>query len=132
MNNRWIYGVELVVFGLIALRGGWVAWRSQAWWARTLGALALLSAGMSTVLLVLFVLNQEIPPLYHASPLVGTLLVIVHQAARVMQTAPGWGSGLLVGIYGAMAFVLPRRVPRRRPDEERDENDIGTDEDEAS
>lgn len=117
MNNRWIYGVELVVFGLIALRGGWVAVRGQAWWARLLGALALLAGAVSAVLLALFALNVPIAPLLHSSALIGTLLVVLHQTLRVAHTLPGW-SAILVGVYGALAFIMPRRRPKPKPPEE--------------
>ena len=123
MNNRWIYGVALVAFGIIALRGGLVAVRGRAWWARLLGALALLMAVAMCGLLVLFVLNRPIPPLAHASALVGLLAVVAHQAARVAQTAPG-ASYVLVGIYGALAFLMPRRRSKPKPPEP-DENDTG-------
>jgi len=119
VNNRWIYGLELLVFGTITLRGGWVAFRAQAAWARTLGVLALLAAAISAALLVGFVLNVPIPPILHASPLVGALLVVAHQTARVSQTAPGL-SALLLGLYGALSFILPRRPPRRPPAEDED------------
>ncbi len=117
MNNRWIYGLELLVFGTITLRGGWVAFQSRALWARVLGALALLAAAVTAALLVGFVLNVPIPPILHSSALVGALLVVAHQTARVSQTAPGL-SALLLGLYGALAFILPRRRPRRPPEDE--------------
>ena len=119
MNNRWIYGLELLVFGTITLRGGWVAFRAQAAWARILGVLALLAAAISAALLVGFVLNVPIPPILHSSALVGALLVVAHQTARVSQTAPGL-SALLLGLYGALSFILPRRPPRRPPGEDED------------
>ncbi len=124
MNNRWIYGIELLVFGTITLRGGLVAFRSQAVWARALGALALAAAAVTAALLVGFVLNVPIPPLLHSSALVGALLVVAHQTARVSQTAPGL-SALLVGGYGALSFILPRRPPKPPPpvDEDLDEDD---------
>lgn len=124
MNNRWIYGIELLVFGIITFRGGLVAFRAQATWARVLGVLALLAAAVTAVLLVGFVLNVPIPPLLHSSALVGALLVVAHQTARVSQTAPGL-SALLLGLYGALSFILPRRPPRRPPadDETFDEDD---------
>jgi hypothetical protein len=114
MNNRWIYGLELLVFGAIAMRGGWVAFRAQAVWARTLGVLALLAAAVTGALLVTFALNVAIPPVLHSSALVGALLVVAHQTLRVAQTVPGNGA-LLIGLYGALAFVLPRSAPPPRP-----------------
>jgi len=124
VNNRWIYGLELLVFGTITLRGGWMAFRSQATWARILGGLALLAAAVTGVLLVGFVLNVPIPPILHSSALVGALLVVAHQTARVSQTAPGI-SALLLGVYGALSFILPRRPPKPPPheDEDLDEDD---------
>ncbi len=124
MNNRWIYGIELLVFGTITLRGGLVAFRSHAVWARALGALALAAAAVTAALLVGFVLNVPIPPLLHSSALVGALLVVAHQTARVSQTAPGL-SALLLGVYGALSFILPRRPPKPPPreDEDFDEDD---------
>jgi hypothetical protein len=113
VNNRWVYGLELLVFGVIAARGGWFAFRAHAVWARGLGVLALLAAAVSGVLLVAFALNVPIPPLLHSAALVGALLVVAHQAARASQTVPG-ASAILLGIYGALAFVLPRRR-RGRP-----------------
>ena len=126
MNNRWIYGVELVVFGLIALRGGWVAVRGQAWWAKLLGALALLAGTVSAVLLTLFALNVPIAPLLHSSALIGTLLVVLHQTLRVAHTLPGW-TAVLVGVYGAFAFIIPRRRPKPKPPDEVEEPDDGED-----
>lgn len=119
MNNRWIYGLELLVFGTISLRGGWMAFRSQAVWARVLGGLALLAAAVTAALLVGFVLNVPIPPILHSSALIGALLVVAHQTARVSQTVPGL-SALLLGLYGALAFILPRRPSRRPPKETED------------
>jgi len=131
VNNRWIYGVALVAFGIIALRGGLVAVQGRAWWARLLGALALLMALATGALLVLFVLNQPIPPLAHASALVGLLAVIAHQAARVAQTSPGT-SYVLVGIYAALAFLMPRRRTKPKPPgaTDRDDDDAPPDEEE--
>jgi hypothetical protein len=117
VNNRWIYGLELLVFGIISLRGGWMAVRAQALWSRLLGALALIAAAVTGALLVAFVLNVAIPPILHSSALVGALLVVAHQTARVSQTAPGL-SALLLGLYGALAFILPRRRPKRPPEPE--------------
>jgi len=127
MNNRWIYGLELVVFGVIALRGGLVAFRSQARWARLLGALALLATLVTAALLLAFVLNVPIPPLLHSSALIGALIVVVHQTVRVAHTVPGW-SALLVGLYGALAFVVPGRRPPPRPPADEDESDETDDE----
>jgi hypothetical protein len=126
MNNRWMYGVALVAFGIIALRGGLVAVQGRAWWARSLGALALLMALVTGGLLVLFLLNKPIPPLAHASALVGALAVVVHQAARVAQASPG-ASYMLVGIYGALAFLMPRRRAPRPPPVAPDDADDGDD-----
>jgi len=125
VNNRWIYGLELVVFGVITVRGGWIAFRAQAAWARVLGALALLAGAVTAALLVAFALNVPIPPILHSSALVGALLVVAHQTARVSQTVPG-ASALLLGLYGALAFAIPRRRPRRPP---KPEVDLDADED---
>jgi len=122
MNNRWIYGLELLVFGVIALRGGLVAFRAQARWARVLGALALLAALVTGGVLAAFALNVPIPPLFHSSALIGALIVVVHQTVRVAHSVPGW-SALLVGLYGALAFVVPRRRPPPRPPSDEDEPD---------
>jgi len=122
MNNRWIYCLELLVFGAIALRGGGAAFRAQAVWARALGALALLAAAVTGALLVAFALNVAIPPVLHSSALVGALLVVAHQTLRVAQTVPGIGA-LLLGLYGALAFVLPRSAPPPRPPVEEEDPD---------
>ncbi len=127
MNNRWIYGLELLVFGAITLRGGWFAFRAPALWARVLGGLALLAGAVTAAVFGAFVLNVPIPPLLHSSALVGALLVIAHQTARVSQTVPGL-SAVLLGVYGALSFVIPRQ-PRRAPpvdedaDADEDEDD---------
>ena len=127
MNNRWIYGLELLVFGVIALRGGLVAFRARARWARVLGALALLAALVTGGVLVAFALNVPIPPLFHSSALIGALVVVVHQTVRVAQSVPGW-SALFVGLCGALAFVVPRRRPPPRPPADEDEPDETDDE----
>jgi len=107
MTNRWIYGVELLVFGWIALRGGLDAVRSRAPLARLAGLLALAAAGLTALVFVGFLLDWRVPPLIHFTPLVGVLLVVIHRTIRVSRVQPGWAAPF-VGVYATLALLVPR------------------------
>jgi len=128
MNNRWIYGLELAVFGLIAWRGGLGAWRRRLPAARALGAMALLAAVATVALLVAFALNRPVPPLLHFTPIAGVLLVVASETGRAARFKPGW-TAPLVGVYATLALLLPRPAPRAEepdaatPSDDRDWDD---------
>jgi len=117
MNNRWIYGLELVVFGWIAARGGWLAVRGLTPLGRVAGALALVFAAATAVLLGCFVLNRPIRPLWHFTPFVGVALVFLAETARAARTVPGW-TAPFVGLYSTLGLVAARP---RRPSEKEEE-----------
>ena len=110
MNNRWIYGLELVVFGWISARGGWFAVRSLTLFGRVAGVLALATAVATAVLFGAFVLNRPIRPLLHLTPFVGVGLVFLHESMRAARTVPGW-TAPFVGLYSTLAMVVARRTP---------------------
>ena len=119
MNNRWIYGLELIVFGWISARGGWIAVRGLMPLGRVLGALALVFAAATTALFGLFVLNRPIRPLLHVTPFIGVGLVFVVEAVRAARTVPGW-TAPFVGLYATLALVVARPT---RPVEHLSEDD---------
>lgn len=114
MNNRWIYGLELVVFGWISARGGWLAVRSLTPLGRIAGALALAFAAATAVLFGCFVLNRPIRPLLHFTPFVGVALVFLAETARAARTVPGW-TAPFVGLYSTLGMVAAR--PRHATEE---------------
>ena len=125
MNNRWIYGLELAVFGWIAARGGWFALRSLTPLGRIAGALALVFAAATAALLGAFALNRPIPPLLHVTPFVGVGLVLLHESFRAARTVPGW-TAPFVGLYSTLAMVVARPRPtasRAAPESEPSEDD---------
>lgn len=110
MNNRWIYGLELVVFGWISARGGWFAVRSLTPFGRVAGALALAFAVATAALFGAFVANRPIRPLLHLTPFVGVGLVFLHETIRAARTVPGW-TAPFVGLYSTLAMAVARRTP---------------------
>ncbi|HMA43867.1 MAG TPA: hypothetical protein VKO86_07615 [Gemmatimonadales bacterium] len=110
MNNRWIYGLELAVFGWIAARGGWLAVRSLTPLGRIAGALALAFAAATALLLGAFVMNRPIRPLLHLTPFFGVGLVFLYETIRAARTVPGW-TAPFAGLYSTLAMVLARRRP---------------------
>lgn len=110
MNNRWIYGLELAVFGWIAARGGWLAVRSLTPLGRIAGALALVFAAATALLLGAFVMNRPIRPLLHLTPFVGVGLVFLYETIRAARTVPGW-TAPFAGLYSTLALVVARRRP---------------------
>lgn len=123
MNNRWIYGLELAVFGWIAARGGWLAVRSLTPLGRIAGALALVFAAATALLLGAFVMNRPIRPLLHLTPFVGVGLVFLYETIRAARTVPGW-TAPFAGLYSTLALVVARRRPTTsRPATEASETD---------
>jgi hypothetical protein len=122
MNNRWIYGLELVVFGWISARGGWLAVRGLTPLGRVAGALALVSAAATVALFGLFVLNRPIRPLLHFTPFIGVALVLLGETARAARTVPGW-TAPFVGLYSTLSLVVARskREMNRPGDEDTEE-----------
>lgn len=110
MNNRWIYGLELVVFGWISARGGWFAVRSLTPFGRVAGGLALAFAVATAALFGAFVLNRPIRPLLHLTPFVGVGLVFLQETIRAARTVPGW-TAPFVGLYSTLAMAVARRTP---------------------
>ena len=110
MNNRWIYGLELVVFGWISARGGWVAVRGGTPLGRVVGALALVFAVATGGLLGAFLLNWPIRPLLHFTPFVGVALVFLHETVRAARIVPGW-TAPFVGLYATLGMLIARRPP---------------------
>lgn len=126
MNNRWIYGLELVVFGWISARGGWFAVRSLAPFGRIVGALALAFAAATAALFGAFVLNRPIRPLLHLTPFIGAGLVFLHETIRAARTVPGW-TAPFVGLYATLGLVgarrsAPRAASRPDPDDVEEED----------
>jgi hypothetical protein len=118
MNNRWIYGLELIVFGWISARGGWIAVRGLTPLGRVMGALALVFAAATATLFGLFVLNRPIRPLLHFTPLIGVALVFLVETARAARTVPGW-TAPFVGLYATLSLVVARRKREvQRPGED--------------
>ena len=113
MNNRWIYGLELVVFGWISARGGWYALRGLTALGRITGALALAFAAGTAILLGAFIVNQPIRPLLHLTPFLGVALVLLNETIRAARAVPGW-SAPFVGLYSTLAMAVARR-PTARP-----------------
>lgn len=107
MNNRWIYGLELIIFGWIAARGGWIAVRGLSPIGRVTGALALVFAAATATLFGLFVLNRPIRPLLHATPFIGVALVFVGEYLRAARTVPGW-TAPFVGLYSTLSLIVAR------------------------
>jgi hypothetical protein len=107
MNNRWIYGLELIVFGWIAARGGWIAVRGLSLLGRVTGVLALMFAAASAMLFGLFVLNRPIRPLLHVTPFIGVALVFVGEYARAARTVPGW-TAPFVGLYSTLSLIVAK------------------------
>jgi hypothetical protein len=110
MNNRWIYGVELAVFGWISARGGWYALRGLTALGRITGALALTFAAGTAILLGAFILNRPIRPLLHLTPFIGVALVLLNETIRAARTVPGW-SAPFVGLYSTLAMAVAHRRP---------------------
>lgn len=108
MNNRWIYGLELVVFGWISARGGWYAIRGLTALGRITGALALAFAAGTAILLGAFIVNQPIRPLLHLTPFIGVALVLLNETTRAARAVPGW-SAPFVGLYSTLAMAVARR-----------------------
>jgi hypothetical protein len=123
MNNRWIYGLELVVFGWISARGGWLAVRGLTPLGRFAGALALVCAAATAALLAAFVLNRPIRPLLHLTPFIGVALVLLSETIRAARTVPGW-TAPFVGLYSTLGLLGARRsMPRATIKPEPDETD---------
>lgn len=122
MNNRWIYGLELVVFGWISARGGWLAVRGLTPLGRVAGALALVFAAATAVLLGAFVLNRPIRPLLHLTPFVGVGLVLLSETIRAARTVPGW-TAPFVGLYSTLGMVVAHRALPVAPTASRPEPD---------